>query len=381
MRFFILLLFISLSVLSQLQHDTMVSAQELRVNLGEPDAEADPPFTRLTWVREMPDGSVIAADPVERTVVHLSVDLSERRVIGRAGQGPREYTGPTVALPWPGDSTVVFDARQSRYLVLDPDADPVRTFGLGQAAGVVSTQTPRVIDEEGRIYLRELDGGNVMMGFGFDPERPRLFRVDPGLGTAEAVGTLSIARAQDRPVGEPVRNEHGMTQMLIRIPQPWAGSESWGVDRNGRVGLIRMGTRPGIEWEDGEVTPLELAQRPVESGDRTRYVEAWRRSETRNGEPEEFLDQVTEDDLTWPDRKPVFSSTFAPTDSRGRLWLRLTDIEVERTSYGLVDPDRGLLYELRLPARTRLVGFGDGTVYLAYVDDFDQEWLRRYVLP
>ena len=34
--------------------------------------------------------------------------------------------------------------------------------------------------------------------------------------------------------------------------------------------------------------------------------------------------------------------------------------------------------ELKLPAGRQLVGFGDGTVYLARIDEDDLQWLERY---
>jgi hypothetical protein len=47
-------------------------------------------------------------------------------------------------------------------------------------------------------------------------------------------------------------------------------------------------------------------------------------------------------------------------------------------TYDVIDNSGKVVSRVVLPKRTRLVGFGNGTVYLARIDEDDLQYLQRY---
>ena len=110
-------------------------AAPFTLTLARPDAEHAEPYTMIGGVRELRDGRVVVADRVEK-VVHL-IDLASgtARRVGAEGGGPNEYRMPMSALAMPGDSTLIFDAGNMRYLVVSPDGEVARAFTPAEAVG------------------------------------------------------------------------------------------------------------------------------------------------------------------------------------------------------------------------------------------------------
>jgi hypothetical protein len=63
------------------------------------------------------------------------------------------------------------------------------------------------------------------------------------------------------------------------------------------------------------------------------------------------------------------------------LWVRRATRASAPPLYDAFDITAKLTYQVELPANTKLVGFGAGTVYLARVDDDGLHYLQRYLLP
>ena len=311
------------------------AVQEVR-DLGPAEEEATEALTRIESVRVLADGSVLVADPVERAVYRISLETGERAVLGRSGQGPQEYLVPSMVLAWPGDSTLVFDQGQSRYLVLDPSGVPARTFRLGSAAAAVQSATPRATDALGRIYVAEFDGGNFALTPGMRRDRSRLYRVGPGGERAEVVASLVRPENVDRPVGRPFRTERGMTQVLIIMPTPWAHRDGWAVDADGTPWVFRSGDSPALEGGTRAAHALDLEPSSVSDQDRERYLAGWKEDQRAQGEGD-YVEDITADEIEWPARKAPFVGGMVRLDPSGHLWLRVTDLEAARPVYAVVD--------------------------------------------
>jgi len=50
-------------------------------------------------------------------------------------------------------------------------------------------------------------------------------------------------------------------------------------------------------------------------------------------------------------------------------------------TFDVFDQTGRVVSRVALPAETRLIGFGNGTVYLARSDEDDLQYLQRYRLP
>ena len=85
----------------------------------------------------------------------------------------------------------------------------------------------------------------------------------------------------------------------------------------------------------------------------------------------------------FPETKPAIPSSgiVAAFDPNGTLWVARERVRGDNTpKYDLIVEGQGIVGQVKLPANTRIVGFGKSGVYLARVDG-DAEWLERYPLP
>ena len=56
-------------------------------------------FSFLNGVRELPDGRVLAADPLAQILLRIDLDASTADTLGRLGPGPQEYEQPDQVFP------------------------------------------------------------------------------------------------------------------------------------------------------------------------------------------------------------------------------------------------------------------------------------------
>ena len=77
--------------------------------------------------------------------------------------------------------------------------------------------------------------------------------------------------------------------------------------------------------------------------------------------------------------KPFFDASTVRMSLAGELWaLRSRPAGDEIPVYDVFGADGRLTRRVTFPAKTRLVGFGDGTVYVARSDEDDLQYLERY---
>ncbi len=87
----------------------------------------------------------------------------------------------------------------------------------------------------------------------------------------------------------------------------------------------------------------------------------------------------------WPGRSTSWvvasSGLVAAFDPNGSLWVAHERVRGDNApKYDVIAEGKGIVGHVKLPANTRLVGFGKSGVYLARLDG-EAEWLERYPLP
>jgi len=86
--------------------------------------------------------------------------------------------------------------------------------------------------------------------------------------------------------------------------------------------------------------------------------------------------------MTWPARKPPFVANALSIDPAGRAWvLRTTPHTAPGLTYDVFDSAAKLILSVTIPPKTKVVGFGAKSVYLAFTDDDDLQHLHRYAAP
>lgn len=148
-----LLLAAALAPNANAQPDFRSAALRLQTELADP-------FSQVSAIHELRDGSIIVVDGIERIVTRVDRQLAAASPLGRQGAGPREYRGPVTVLAMPGDSAVIFDGGLTRLLYVRPDGqlgDFVSTAHLSSSANVGGMMSatrfvPSRVDARGNLY-------------------------------------------------------------------------------------------------------------------------------------------------------------------------------------------------------------------------------------
>ena len=366
---------------------TIAAAQAVPTRtIGKPDAEFAEPFTRVSGVRELRDGRLIVADQREQTLQRIDLGAGTATPVGRRGSGPNEYAMPVDAFALPGDSTLVFDPNNQRYLVVGPDGEPAGTFTLGDATGLRAVgRRVKGVDAQGRLYYQ----GSSIPALNGNDGLPRealdsvpIVRWDRKSGRHD---TLGMIKGPEMQLGGSSRGER---RVVMFRQQPLTASDDWAVAPDGRVAVARSG-KYGLDWiANGKRTAGgAVAYTPIRVTKADK--EEWEQ-QARSGRP--MVRAVgggggrlppppvpDADEMEWPEVKPAFTGGAAMVTPEGEAWVRRTVPAGERRPhYDVFDGQGRLVAKAVLPAGTRLVAFGKGTAYLARTDDDGLEWLGRY---
>ena len=174
------------------------------ITLTKPEVEYAEPFTMVAGVRELRDGRVIVTDRQEKTIQLLDLRAGTARAVGREGSGPNEYGMPASAFPLPGDSTLVFDAGNMRYLVIGPDGAVARTLStMDQNAQDMRLTIRRAADAQGSLYFLDrglrLGADGPRNGTFETPDSGTVLRYDLATKRVEPVGKVALPKTAIAP--------------------------------------------------------------------------------------------------------------------------------------------------------------------------------------
>ncbi len=366
------------------------------VVLEEPDVVFPESYSFIQTVREMPDGRVLWADPLGQALVVGDLDGATADTLGRVGEGPAEYRQPDAVWALPGDSTLLVDLGNGRLTVLDPALEFGETQPIGQGnpgPGMIMA-LPSAVDASGMVYIPGRAG--MRPGMTEMPDSAPVLRYDRA---SQTVDTVAMVKTEGRTVSR--SGGSGNQQVSIGII-PLSGADGWTVDANGRIGIARLGDYH-FEWiaPNGTVTAgapvdvdgVRIGQAEKEEWDRDRERTggglaisiginngvaqmSFQRGGQGPGGGDTDLDQYD-----WPDRKPAFYDGGIEVDMSGRAWVRRHLDAGEAPLYDVFGTDAEHTAAVQLPPNRRLVGFGDGVIYVVYMDDFDLNYLERYEMP
>lgn len=364
------------------------AASQTTTRLTRPEAEFPEPFTQITALRELPGGKVLVSDRADKVVQLIDFASGSATKVGREGQGPGEYALPSALLPLPGGKTLLQDLLTRRFLEIGPDGKPGGTLSLpavggGPAGGIVIGIGSTLGDSKGNIYLQSPP---------FNPQNPevqldsvailRWDRVKPGFDTVAWVG-VPKANVQARGGGGELRVQVGMA----RVFEP---QEAWGVAGDGSIARVtpspyrvywypaaggRPAAGPEVPW-----TPIRVTE-----ADKKAAEEARRRARPLMvafgpGGRQAAPPAAPLSELSFADTKPPFSGPnsvlVAP---EGEVWVEKNQpAGTANPLYDVFDRTGILVRKVTLNPRSRVVGFGAGTVYVMRMDDDDLQYLERY---
>ena len=356
------------------------------VTLSQPDATYDEPFSALSGLRELSDGTVLVGDRIDQFIQHIDLASGTAKSVGQKGAGPGEYDTPMGLYALPNDSTLVFDMGNNRFLVITPEGKPGDTFmptletGGGRGGGARFLIPPQGVDAAGGIYFA---GRPMRMGPSGMPESidsAAVIRYDRASRKVDTLGLFKAPAMNIQASGDQNRRE-----LRIR-PAPMPAQDEWGVTQDGRIGIARVGGMK-VEWlsRDGKHTVgSAFAYQPIKvsKADYSAWQERVGSSlgrEITNGRSRLVRIPPPEiDESEWPEYKPPFLAGAVRVAPNGELWLLRTRPGDDSTPvYDVFDGAGKLIRHVMLPDGTRLVGFGKNSVYLVRIDEDDLQWLER----
>lgn len=370
---------------------TIALAQNVPViTLSAPTAEFPEAYTYIENVRELPDGRVLMLERCDRVLRALDLSSGAEGQVGRTGSGPGEYRLPGRLLPLGGDSSVVYDPGNRRYLIILPNGTPGGTFEplptLTERRGgtLIATSSFNAIagDALGRLYSRES---------GLKPG-------DTGPVRADSAAIERWNRASGKRDTVIFFDLLGPPGPINRDPEvPFTTGIQFAVDRDGRVALVHP-----RDYHVEFVTPAgrrtvgkPIAFTPVRVTDA--HKTQWRKEQdspcpatragvrqtitTPDGKSATVFRLPTPEPKEWPEHLPPFLANAAMFAPDGMLWVRRTVAANDPPAFDLIDGGGTVVQRVVLPRRARLVGFGKGTMYVVRVDEDDLQYLQRYRLP
>ena len=368
-----------------------------RVALAKPDAESKESFTRVTAVRELPSGKVLVVDQQDKVVQLVDLAAGTMTKVGREGQGPGEYGLPFGLYGLPNGETLLYDVAGRRFLTIGPDGKPGPLLEMPRPAAsqgggggpIVSFgfNDVRGIDAQGRIYFQ----GSPFTATGGTADSVPIMRWDRVKPTYDTVGYLAQPPQSARASG-------GGGNFTVRIGggKVWAPTEAWDVAGDGRVARVMPSPYRVIWLGAGKATPGPVqpySPIKVTEADKALFKEAQAKAPRMMvtiGGGGGTRTSSSSSSQNGPQAEPDFSETMPPFTGRGsvqatpegEVWvLRTRSASDKVPAYDVFDKTGALVKKVMLNPKSRVVGFGKGTVYVARVDDDDLQWLQRYPRP
>jgi hypothetical protein len=355
------------------------SAQEQR-SLGRPIAEFPEPFTYISTIRELRDGRVLLVDERERTLNLIDFASGVVKQVGREGAGPGEYATPGRLVALPGDTSLLHDPRNGRYLLIKPDGTPGETYRLGNAALVslgARGSIPRTSDANGALYFEGSPftrGGATIKALDSVP----LVRYHRQSARLDTVTWLHVAaqNVQVRPGADA-----GGVSISVGV-QAYQSRDDWAALPDGSVAVARVRDYH-IDWYSPSgarssgpamrITPVRVTEKEKAAWRAERRARATTR--TAGSIP------VNIQEPDWPSVLPpfVYFQTFA--HAPGEMWVLRSHRAEDPPMYDVFAAPGALRMRITLPARTRLLGFGSGALYLVRTDEDDLQFIQKYRWP
>jgi len=360
-------------------------------SLGAPTAVLSHDFAHIAGMRELRDGRILISDDRDRAVVIADLAGETVRRVGREGAGPAEYARPGTLLAIANGGTLLLDPGNARFLEFGPTGQIIRAVSptsRGRPQHLLALSAAwdaRGTDKAGRIYFEQLPG----------PLRPGETRLVPIVRWDHLTGALDTVATYplDESMLSLVPELHGK-DAVIR-PRAWPPRAQWAVAGDGRIALAqpspyRLSWIAGRQRTDGPSVPYVPLR--ITAADRAAFLDEVRdpRNASRpaqgGGTPPvggRTPLHKTGGEPLFPDTKPPFLGRDAVRVAPdGTVWVVRTHPASEPiTRADLFDRQGTLSGQIVLPPRTRLLGFGSSSLYLARRDADDLEHLERYRVP
>ena len=375
------------AVLASMAVAAQLEAQAVPVvSLTKPEAEFAEPFDQVSGVRELSNGRVVVADLFAKSVAMADFRSGALTKIGREGQGPGEYAFPMNVLALPGDTTLIVDPGQRRFVKVAPDGKAVGLVSFPEGAGGMGNM--RGTDAQGRVYLQASPFGARLGGdrppMRDLPDSASILRWHPASGRIDTLAKVKLPEMASATSGT------ATARSVVMRQQPFSARDEWAVTPDARVGIARISDYH-VEWfGPSKVAGPRVAAPKVPVTQADKDLIARQQNETRGrmmiregGSPRSSADAPPPPklpDADFPEFKPAFiGNAMASPD--GRLWVPRAQPANAPALYDVFDARGNLVRQVKLAQGTRLVGFKTNSIYTARTDEDELQYLQRHRMP
>jgi len=351
--------------------------------LTKPDAEFSEPFSYLSMIRELKDGRLIVIDPRDKALLVLDMARGTSSPLGREGSGPGEYAVPFRLLALPGDTTAMSDMINNRMLVIYPNAtvggfiDPTIPAAAGAPVSFGSTSTmPSEADSKGRMYYPGMRFRRTETGVKYVDSIP-MIRWDRASGKRDTVAWMPYKNVN-------LVASHGNGRTTYSIP-PFTGFDQMLAAPDGRVAIVHHDPY-SVDYvsEDGRRTtgqPIRYERLRITEGHKAEWRATQKgRTNVMNMGGTSIMEpggQTTP--AEWGgEYMPPFLERALMFSNDGFLWIRRTGPAGQPATYDVIDRAGNPVQKVVLEKGSHLVGFGNGVVYIARVDQDGLQYLQKF---
>jgi hypothetical protein len=392
-----------LSLASVMAFATALAAQDppLRT-ISKLDVEYAEPFSCVSGFRELADGRLIVADVKEKTVQLIDLRAGKATKIGQEGQGPGEWSTPMGLFALPGDTTLLLDPQNQRFLTILPNGSIGKSFTVdlgGGARGGLIAGRPQGIDRMGRLYYQ---GSAFVFNEGSPPtalDSAPIVRYDRGTAKVDTLLWLQLPKSNVQTSGG-----RGNVSITMTGANPLVPQRAWAVAPDGRIAIVH-GDPYQVEWIGssrarslGPATPYprrgitDADKEPVQNPDCSVTISlgggggdgaAARGATVRSVMTSVGGGRGAPPRTDWPEAMPPFATgRFGAVRAapNGELWVPRSRGPNDAPTFDVFDGSGKLVSRVAMPKGTRLLGFGAGTVYAYRMDEDDLVYLQRYRL-
>ncbi len=365
--------------------------------LTTPDVTHETGFTSVSGLRELRDGRVLVSDSREKTLQLIELRTGASTAVGREGAGPREWGLPSRLYAMPGDSTLMSDMMNARYLIILPNGQPGPTFKIvdGSAAAMATLVG---VDARGRLIMQRARSGGADYAAG-SSGIVDVFRYDRATRRLDTTAQLAVPRGERSgamtmsggllraftnlpfAASDQVVNSMSTLSERVAIVRAAPYRIDW-IDASGRLQSGRAAAAPSVRITQAEKDAFEKSQvrsgAIITSGPGVGGGAA--SSAPVGGAIPRAPSNMGNEEMTWPAIKPPFLGNAAVMARDGRVWvLRTRAHDDPLPTYDVFDASGVVVERVQLRARSRVVGFGNGgAVYVARLDEDDLEQLEVY---
>jgi hypothetical protein len=332
-----------------------LSAQSFRIDFATPAWTSPLEFTMVTSIRELSDGRLIVTDPGERAIRLLAADGRSLRDIGRTGAGPKEFASPISAFALPGDSTLINDRDQQRFLLIGPDGEPVGTIPWPsiEASGLHGRVGS---DGAGNLYFVKA----VFARTGRHTALLRWHLRAPAADSIAAVRTQAVVRYK--------RTIDGREHFISRAV-PFTSDDGWAVGPAGELVVIDP---------DQYTTTWRDADGALRKGPRIPFtpvpLTAAERSSALEG-----IDPAAKEGMDLPTARPAIRGYDVQMAPNVEAWVpRTAPSNAPKRTWDIIDRNGRLVRSIELSADRLVVGFGRRTAYVVHTDEDGLQHLEAY---